>query len=876
MFINDIAYLPTDKLYQTPHYEAYTEAKNQYILRSIPGYANYSDDQNQDQNKVKLKWSALINAFIEALDSTDMSPIERQELKIQLTRFKKQREDTTDNENNLNLRQCVNYFENFYFLYTTTNPEYKLSDASKKNLLNAIKESIGVCETGINSRFRAVLQEYKKDNDWIKNELTKARCNTLHILHLQYEQNRQAYLDQFARMLAEDTHNVHTLNTIITSANKADLGITIEEEILDGYAFLFPEKKIKAYFQKHYPALFRTYENQSVETLTNYYLEQLASTLGINNADWAADELNIPSDALMNIQASLDGHFQGISISAHCLGELSDDGTYFRLKTKHDVEVIIKQSVRKKLVVDGYYVSLDDIVENPDAHQNIRIKKGIKRNDLLAVHRAFEQPDPGVMRATLKQHMSIFIDYPELALSQLHKNPARIATFPVELRRDTRFTDVAVSLLNEELGQALSEDERDQALVNQLQIALLALIQSETGYMQELSESVRNFIAPKLNPMLSADFDWNKAQIETQEFIAQVNQLDPSQLLNIIEQRKQAGLAPLPFFEDEEAIHDLKKFNDELQSQLSPHWDQPYLSIRRRACEQANFSWLTNPQNKKNAVTYLAQTNTWFAGFKQYHAYPKSLNSLWQNIILIAKACFRLTLTLLRLGIMYAAFTWLLPMIAAFIQPIFWPLFWIGLAFLFSDNIPLTLTGLGLWFVAFLYGEAWVFFGLGILGNTIQILYDVYDIVDALFSTLIKSLEMIAVVLTPLGVNADRNNTLENTCENLIVRLDSIDASSAQDKSDVLRTLLSRIREDARDETEAEARPTFAELLERKYSLFYHGEEHEVSFSEVSRMRRGYDGEFKLEETSSIMRFFSGRTTSEAVMATAEAASLAA
>jgi len=36
-------------------------------------------------------------------------------------------------------------------------------------------------------------------------------------------------------------------------------------------------------------------------------------------------------------------------------------------------------------------------------------------------------------------------------------------------------------------------------------------------------------------------------------------------------------------------------------------------------------------------------------------------------------------------------------------------------------------------------------------------------------------------------------------------------------------------------------------------------------------MRRPYSGGFQLEETSSYMRFFSGRTSSEALMATAEA-----
>jgi len=230
------------------------------------------------------------------------------------------------------------------------------------------------------------------------------------------------------------------------------------------------------------------------------------------------------------------------------------------------------------------------------------------------------------------------------------------------------------------------------------------------------------------------------------------------------------------------------------------------------------------------------------------------------------------------LGIDYAAFTWLVPMISSLIQPIFWPLFLIGLALLWTGHESLTFTGLGLWFVAFLPWLSWAFFGLDLIGNTAISAYNAYDVVCALCNTLRRGFDMITATLSSLGVSADRHNTLENTCENILIRLDSIDAVSAQEKSEVLRTLLSRVKEDVRAETrsEAEAEPTFAGLLERKYSLFYHGEEHQVSFSEVSRMRRGYDDEFQLEETSSIMRFFSGRTTSEAMMATAEAASLAA
>ncbi|MDF1683932.1 MAG: hypothetical protein P1U36_04660 [Legionellaceae bacterium] len=853
MISNHTAYLPTDKYYSAPEYDVYDLAKNKHLENLGEAYPALNTQE---------KWSVLMTTFTRALDN--------QELIEQLNTFKTQREEMPDSKNSLNLEQCVGYFEDFCFLYTTSESDYQLTPASKKMLLTAIKESIGECETGINSQFYTVLQAYKKDNDWIKDELSKTRCSIIRQLQTQYLSHQQQL---------DNGHNVHTLNILITAAKQEQLGINTQEEISDVWEFLFNKRTINAFFQEHYPTLFRSYEQQSIDTLTNYYLDELAFRLdlenleNLDNTDWAAGELIIPLAKTVNIQKSIEGHFQGLNITGvvDSLGKESDDRINFILKTKQDVAHIIKHLVTEKLLIDQYCVRIDDVEENSDDLPDIRLQKGIKKDDLLAVYRAFEQQDQHVMHETLKQHVSILACYPELALSQLHKNPTLISAFPIELKNDTRFTDAAFSSLNKSLDEAVAQNH-EQA-INQLTTQLLNLIKYETGYLHDLPESVRthHLIASRLPQNLPANFNWQKERIGIQAFMTHVHQLNPALLLEIIEQRKQAHLSPLPFFEHDRAIHDLKTYHDELNTELAPQWDQSYLSIRRRACNQEDLAYLINPHDKKNAATYLAQTNTWFTGFTQYHAYQTSFEKLWLELCLIAQACSKLAWSILITYMAYWAFVNITPMITLLIQPHFWLLIISSLVLLRTasaiNSTSLAAVATTIFLVAWLHWAAWLVSGLIVAIAVRACAGNAYPVAEAICAALSTSFHDITIMLSSLWVNANRNNTLENASENMLVRLDSIDKASAQEKSDVLRTLLSQVKADVSDETGH----TFAELLKHKYRIFHHGDAHEVSFSDVSRMRRSSSDEFQLEETSSCMGFFSGRTSSEALMATAEA-----
>lgn len=499
--INDHnVYLPTDKFYSIPKYEDYTQAKNKHLQNL---------GENYQTHDVKAKWPLLMTAFSEALQVDDMpANLSVVEFKRRLAEFKSKRENTSISLFNLSLAQCGNYFEEFYFLYTTTDPRYQLTPAAKKALLNSIKEAIGTCETGINGRFYTALQDHKKDSDWIQNELSKARCETLHQLHHQYG--------------GED---VHTYNKLVALANQDNLGIATKEEILDIHAGMVDSSAVKAFFYKHYPTLFETYEKETIDNLTNHYLSELASTLEIDSADWDAGELDIPlarvGELTIALNSSLNGHFDNVDTTCivDSLLEVSEDFTEFTLKKKQDVAPIIKRLVTAKLLADQYYVSLDAVADNREGHQHIRMKKGVVLDDLIKMHQTLKQNNTPDIQKALSRDTSILMHYPELILSHIKSNAALLSKIPHWLKTDTRFVDAAILTLDEMLCEAITAHHHEE--ITNLTTQILNLIQSETAYIEALSLSVRThpLVESRLPKTNNVAFDWQKANIDASEFI---------------------------------------------------------------------------------------------------------------------------------------------------------------------------------------------------------------------------------------------------------------------------------------------------------------------------------------------------------------------
>ena len=130
-------YLQTNKFYTTPTFEDYHQAKKQHLQAINPQY---------DTKQTRQKWTLLMAQLTNSLSLEHMPPNLQVDLfKTKLDEFKIKREGTSNSRFNLSLTQCVNYFEEFSFLYNTQDPRYKLTDAAKKDLLQSIYAAMGVC-----------------------------------------------------------------------------------------------------------------------------------------------------------------------------------------------------------------------------------------------------------------------------------------------------------------------------------------------------------------------------------------------------------------------------------------------------------------------------------------------------------------------------------------------------------------------------------------------------------------------------------------------------------------------------------------------------------------------------------------------------------
>lgn len=919
-------YIQTNKFYTTPTYEHYHIIKNAH-LHTI-------DTQYSDIPKEK-KWALLMTQFADSLRPVHMPDnIEIQIFQENLAKFKIKRDGTSISHFNLSLSQCVNYFEDFIFLYNTTDPLYKLTDTAKKDLLKSINEAMDVCETGLNGRLYSALQAHQKESDWIQNELVKARCETLRMLHTQYG--------------GED---VHTFNKLVQLANQAQLGIPQKEEILDIHAGMVDSPRVEAFFKEHYPALFATYEKQIEDSLTNHYLSELATTLGIDNTAWADGHVTIPYRQTEDISGSINAYFQSVHTDGilYDIGNLHENGTDYVLNTKQDVAKKIKDLVHQKLINDKYLVTLDQIAKDPKIHQDLRLKNGVKLDELLNIQEALKQNNHQQVQDKLQQNPLILISYPDFLISEISSNPAILSSIPRWLRNDTRFVDSSMIVLNQLLCEAISADNREEIRLYTTQV--LNLIQSEYGYLQHLSEPVfkNPLVAAMLveeNGLLFAYMDQSlqentpelRAQAEGQdrfgayhagpsiekgsdmilgayfnahkdlpgeyhnepglsspnpqatihqsmanflrikafiallktrelthhEFLIHVNDLNPALLLKVINYRKANQLPPLPFFDNIRTCEALKKFNQEITTQLGIDWSQDYLSIKRRACEQENLAFIRNPLALKNAVTFLSKTDGWFTGFNHYHLYQTSNELLWSKITTILTALYSLIVSIAIISILVVFLYYVSPIVDAFVAMyVYQAIFaYLGLSLInlfLNSRLIATVNDILFKAISLDYTFWLVVTGI-ILMELLLIVSPVEKIVSSVFALLDPMTNALSYFFT--GKNEYSAETLESTCENTVIRLDGISEASAQGKSELLRGLLIQVKTDVN----SDPGHSFKELLDKKYPVTYQGLRHNLSFSEVASMRRAHCGEFKVSDQPDRMRFFSGRTTTEALL----------
>jgi len=911
-------YLETNRFYTIPSFKEYHLAKTAHINANHPQY---------DTKQTNEKWNLLITELMNSLEQKHIpNGMWALDFKNRLASFKTRRETTPPSPTNLSLEKLVNYFEEFNFLYRTTNPCYKLTDAAKKDLLQSISEGMGVCETGLNGRLYTALQVHQKETDWIQNELVKARCVTLGLLHTAYGVG------------SGDNHNVHTYNVLVQLANGAQLGIPQKEEVVDAYASIVNFQAVQAFFNAQYPTMFASYENNIEDCLTNHYLSELANTLGIDNVAWTHHTITMNYQQIRDINLSIQAYFQE-EIDLYKIGDDDDNNDEnYVLKPKQEVAKEIKSLVRKKLIADRYLISLDQIVEDPSLHQQVRLKNGMVLDDLISLYRALKNHEPQQILDSLEQNPLMLLRYPEL-ISKICSNSAILSAIPRWLRCDSRFMDASMTALDQLLCEAINEN--DEEAIENLTQAVLYLIRSEYGYLGQLSQPVfaNRLVAEKLikknnlllgfrDTALQADFaqdeeddrssahsciyqklpqdfigrydvffkkgqfyheimtDFLKVQaiaellspkkISISTFLEHVNYLSPDQVLAVIRYRQEKQQPPLPFFDDH---RDLEKFIQEIEIQLEDtDWSKSYLSIKRRACEKEDFKFM-DPWAKKNVVTFLAKTDGWFAGFNQYQVYQTSYERLWTTLMDMAGVLLKLVVPIVTIGMTIANITWLfvpnIALMSAFISQFSGYIIPIILAAI-SISLSIDLTTL----LKLYIDASQIPLVMNILDNIIlgiflgaisfALIYIIMDQSKDIFKTIIDNMGSFTIFLDVISrafshftkKNPCHDDTLEDTCENIVIRLDGINEASAQGKAEVLRELLTQIKTDEEG--------TFKERLCKKYPINYQGQTHQVSFQETASIRRGHHCAFKLSERPGGMGFFSRRTTTEALLETVE------
>lgn len=913
MLCDNNVYLPTKKFYTIPAYEDYHQAKNDHFINM---------DMNYQGKNPQEKWTLLMAQFENSLQESDMPNVSLVAFRESLSVFKRKREETSVSLFNLSLTQCSNYFEEFLFLYTTNDSRYKLKSIEKKALLQSINEAMVTCETGINGRFYTALQDHRKDSDWIQDELSKIRCEVLHLLHHNY-----------------GSVDVHTYNKLVVLANKENLGIVTKEKILDVYEGMVDISAVKVFFMREYPVMFGEYEKKAVDNLTNHYLSELLSTLELTNGAWINNSLIFPADKASILKQSIDGHFNGKNLAdiMDSLGEMSEDYSQFTLKTRKDVEPIIKRLVTEKLRAGQYYVSLDELKENRATHADVRIRKGVSLGRLINVYDSLQQNDNHQIHDALSQNLQVLLSYPELILGQLKSNLTLLFKIPRWLKADTRFLDSAMVILDEMLCEAI--ERKDNERIDSVTSKILHLIEFESGYLQTLSQPIlkNERVAKRLIESNDLFFGYMDDSLQSnQELLAQANlhsgdvftgytkldivmkshdnihcnlpsqynqepilalptqplsyhqaltkflqkesfltllsqqqltasdvlkvikKINPDLVLKAIEYRKISLFPPLPFFDTNKAVNDLNQFNQDIKIRLNLDWSQDYLAIRRRACEQENFASIRNPFCKKNSVTYLSKTNEWFTGFKQYQAYQTSKEKLWIELMAIASACYKLVISLFKICLLSIALAFVSPFLSI-VGPYFWYGFLCSIILSklndwFIKNRLLATVSDVIWRIIFLDTEFLLLLivtGIRSAKQILQVMTGSY----VLLTTLLK------VTLSCFGKNEDLAAILEDACDKALVRLDSIDEISAQEKSDVLRALLLQVKADVNEHNY-----TFKEQLGQKYKIMHHDREHHVSFLEAASKRRAHQGGFELDKKPDYMRFFSAATTTEKLM----------
>lgn len=683
--------LPTNKLYKIVSLKEYNEAKSAALYNLAFNYSSKTDQEKWDLIHAKLLACVPQSSFTTRTKNADgtLQPSAWEN-------FQAARKTGDANLFNISLKDCLDYFENFYFLYTTEEEKFKLNKAQKAKLLEGIQDAMGTCETGINTRFEMVLQLYRTDLDWVTNCLSKQRYELVHHLHDKYnaEHNIAASLQ------------VHILRIMTQEAEAANLGLKVEHNIRDIYdnPLNFNNAGIRKYFRKYAPPLFKKeYEAQILDTLSQHLLFEINELYQPpNSGDWAVQGRRLEGEDITAFNKFIEERL-GFAGAAIKLGDFNDDYTQFTLKPKAEFFNLLTGFVEQKLIREGYYIPFDKLTRKFESElQGLRLKPGVTASTLIEVNEAIltcNAEHIKTCRAALMKHKHILLQYPELLLSRItNDDMSLLLSLPKVLISDAYFLDHAVARLDALLTGAIKSGDSQHQV--SLTTQLLRLVKHDKTYLKQCSQSVRELHAVKalfkpftsqtalrnkyiakrnqvpealenltdLNLITSGSLynavsEKQEAEFLKVEAIAALTQathvgfsqtarfaqvLTPRILIKISEYRKSTNLPALPYCNN---VSGLERFQAELLEQKITGWTKNGLNaIKRQASEHVRLGFDKPVYGADSAAKCLTETEFWFVAMARHqHAHSggfKSFEQVWNmlthNLTLMADLLMRI------------------------------------------------------------------------------------------------------------------------------------------------------------------------------------------------------------------------------------------
>jgi len=833
--------LLTNKLYKEVSLDEYKAAKKVAINHLTYNYSSKTD---------KEKWDFLLPKLAALVPNQINSTLWGVRFKDELANFQRKRKEGNANFFNLSLHDSLDYFENFYFLYTIEDKKFKLNTAQKNKLLEAIFDAMGTCETGINTRFDMVLKLYRTDLDWVTNCLSKQRYELVSGLHDRFNYERNVH----------GLFHVHVLNIMNQEAKKSGFGLTIDHSLRDVWehkiqtpsGVFIPKSDVQTYFKQHAPGIFKQdYDDQILETLSQHLLFEINELYQpVNGVPWDIAGRTLEGEDITAFNKFIQDRL-GFDGAGGELGDPNDDYTQFTLKPRADFFALLRGFVQEKLIREGHHIPMDGISDASDADlKNVRFKNGITVAALKDVNQAIVGCDAETKRAcraTLIKHADVVLQYPDLLLLHVKTNPELLSILPKVLTRDAYFLEQAVSTVDALLADAISG--RDNREIRYLRALLLRLARHDKSYLNQCTttmgrEYFEQYTDAKANNKIQALAGLKQNEVLGFSKTARLAQgLTPDELIEIIRYRKQHNLPPLPYCNDASG---LELFKQELGTQRINQWDtQGLAALRGQASECVRLGIDKPVLGGDSALKHLAKNDLWFMAMARHQqANTGSFKNLRQAWNLLMQCCKRLLAVLWELTkIMLTLVMGLSLVVLAVLTIDLLPPFLFLSIWLFSlaalalsqvlENRDLALAA----FVVGLIGFCLLAFNAVILAVILQVTIAliVYQVIFNLVPVAEEFYDTVALFCTRAFAifYDDESGYTPNTTDDELMACDKIIADIAVDGYDVslekVDALMNMQKTIAMDNEPGDH-------LNKPYRFFYHDEERNVSFNDVVAM----------------------------------------